>query len=543
MRAVWLTTNYGLDWPKTKAKNENGRISQQREITQILDRLQAANFNTVMLQTRLRGDVIYPSRIECQSAVLTGKEGGNPGYDPLQFIIEQCHKRQMECHAWIVTMPLGNQSHVKMQGKASVANRHPDMCKKHQNEYYLDPGNPETAPYILSIVKEIVENYDVDGIHLDYIRYPEKAASFPDQDTFKKYAPKGMNLQEWRRENISRIVYTLYNWIKLHKPHVKLSSAPLGRYTNMPEAPAPGWNAYETVYQDVKTWIEQEKHDFIIPMMYAQGKYFDPYLYQWKKIARNCPVIPGLGAYQLESEEGDWPLETLLQQIDLSRLANVDGQGFYRVENLFNRRKQLWESLCHHYYAYPALPPLMNGRDSVPPQPPVDLTLDFCENNTWKCTWRHADSLESDKLTFALYAFPAHVTDTNDPQYLVAANIREHSFTLLPENLPEGSEYIAVSAIDKAYNESVPSPLVSLYNDTYSGEKIPLRKGKEPGFYTIESLKGIDKIAVFNLCNKLVAKQTYENKPFKFDTIQPGTYKVVLADKKGRLHTFIWNKD
>lgn len=543
MRAVWLTTNYGLDWPKTKAKNENGRVRQQREIIKILDRLQAANFNTVMLQTRLRGDVIYPSRIECWSAVLTGKESGNPGYDPLQFIIEQCHKRHMECHAWIVTIPLGNQSHIKMQGKTSVANNRPDMCKKHQNEYYLDPGNPETAPYILSIVKEIVENYDVDGIHLDYIRYPEKAASFPDQGTFKKYAPKGMSLQEWRRENISRIVYTLYNWIKLHKPHVKLSSAPLGRYTNMPEAPAPGWNAYETVYQDVKAWIEQEKHDFIIPMMYAKGKYFDPYLYQWKKIARNCPVIPGLGAYQLESGEGDWPLEALLQQIDLSRLANVDGQGFYRVENLFNQRKQLWESLCHHYYAYPALPPLMNGRDSVPPQPPIDLTLDFCENNTWKCTWQHADSLESDKLTYALYAFPAHVTDTNDPKYLVASNIREPIFTLLPETLPENAEYIAVSAIDKAYNESVLSPLVSLYNDTYNGGKIPLRKGKEPGSYTIEHIKGIDKIAVFNLCNELVDKQTYENKPFKFDTIQPGTYKVVLADKKGTLHTFIWNKD
>ena len=177
VRAAWITAVYGLDWPRTRATTPEGIRKQQAELVEILDKLKAANFNTVLFQTRTRGDVLYQSAIEPYNSILTGKVGVNPGYDPLAFAIAECHKRGMECHAWFVTFPLGTEKSVKEQGKLSVVKKKPKLCKRHNGEWYLDPGVPETADYILSLVKEIVNGYDIDGIHFDYIRYPEDRKS------------------------------------------------------------------------------------------------------------------------------------------------------------------------------------------------------------------------------------------------------------------------------------------------------------------------------------------------------------------------------
>ena len=113
-----------------------------------------------------------------------------PGYDPLAFVVDECHKRGMECHAWFVTFPLGTDKSVKEQGKLSVVRRQPKLCKRHNGEWYLDPGVPGTSDYVLSLVKELVNGYDIDGIHFDYIRYPEQAKSFPDKNLYNKYGKK-----------------------------------------------------------------------------------------------------------------------------------------------------------------------------------------------------------------------------------------------------------------------------------------------------------------------------------------------------------------
>ena len=119
VRAAWVTVVYGLDWPKTKATNAEGIRRQQAELIEILDKLKIANFNTVLFQARTRGDVVYKSAYEPYNSILTGKTGGNPGYDPLAFVVEECHKRGMECHAWIVAIPLGNRTHVNSLGNSS----------------------------------------------------------------------------------------------------------------------------------------------------------------------------------------------------------------------------------------------------------------------------------------------------------------------------------------------------------------------------------------------------------------------------------------
>ena len=144
VRAAWITAVYGLDWPRTRATTPEGIRKQQAELVEILDKLKAANFNTVLFQTRTRGDVLYQSAIEPYNSILTGKVGGNPGYDPLAFAIAECHKRGMECHAWMVTIPLGNRKHVAALGKESVTKRKPAICVPYKREYFLNPGHPQT---------------------------------------------------------------------------------------------------------------------------------------------------------------------------------------------------------------------------------------------------------------------------------------------------------------------------------------------------------------------------------------------------------------
>ena len=185
MRAVWITTNWGLDWPSRPVKVLSDRYIQQKELCYILDELQSVGINTVFFQARIRGEVFYSSRYEPWAAVLS--HGQEPGYDPLAFAIEECHKRAIECHAWLVTFPVGSNRQVKKQGRSSVVARHRSWCKQLSGEWFLDPGNPAVKDYLRVLVGEVVSKYDVDGIHLDYVRYPDNAMKFPDSDSFRKW--------------------------------------------------------------------------------------------------------------------------------------------------------------------------------------------------------------------------------------------------------------------------------------------------------------------------------------------------------------------
>ena len=169
-RGVWLTTLSGLDWPTAKANGISGIKSQQEELRNILDKLKAANFNAVVMQVRTRASEKYPSAIEPWDACLTGKYGVSPGYDPLAFAIEECHKRGLQFHAWLVAIPGNKSAQSKALGKMSLDKRRPDLCLKTSEGYMLNPGLAGTADYLASLCEEITKNYDIDGISLDYIR-------------------------------------------------------------------------------------------------------------------------------------------------------------------------------------------------------------------------------------------------------------------------------------------------------------------------------------------------------------------------------------
>ena len=338
IRASWITTLGGLDWPSQKATSPAGIERQKKELCNILDKLQEANFNTVLFQTRLRGDVIYPSALECFAESLTGHTGQNPGYDPLKFAIEECHRRGMEIHAWMVAIPIGNKRQVGLQGKQSVVRKHPELCKQFRGSWYLDPGNPGTAGYLSLMAREIVANYDIDGIHLDYIRYPEQGEDFPDKDTYRKYGHK-QEKSQWRRDNITRIIRQVYTEVKKLKPWVKVSSSPVGKYRDTYRYPSKGWNAYHAVYQDAQKWLKEGIHDAIFPMMYFLGNQFYPFALDWQENKNGRWVIPGLGIYFMHPKEQNWKLDEIVRQLYFLRDIHTDGQAYFRNRFLMDNTK------------------------------------------------------------------------------------------------------------------------------------------------------------------------------------------------------------
>lgn len=454
IRATWLTTLGGLDWPSQKATSAKGIERQKQELCEILDALKRANFNTVLLQTRLRGDVIYPSAIEPFTESLTGHEGGDPHYDPLKFAIDECHRRGMELHAWIVTIPIGNTRQVKLLGKKSITKKQPSICKLYQGTWYLDPGNPQTDNYLASIVHEIVSRYDIDGIHLDYIRYPERAKDFPDQSTYRKYGKKG-NLEQWRRDNITRIVRRIYTETKSLKPWVKVSSSPVGKYNDTRRYPSRGWNAYEVVYQDARRWLKEGIHDALFPMMYFQGNHFYPFALDWQENKNGRWIVPGLGIYFLHPQEQNWQLDEVIRQIHFLRNIHMDGQAYFRNRFLLNNTKGLLDELKEYFYTLPAVVPPMTWVDSIAPSAPTKPYFMPLTKGV-KLSW----SASSDNLLapvyYRVYASNTYPVDITQPSNLIEVRTDSTSYIFYPEVPWEERIYWAVTAVDRCGNESSP---------------------------------------------------------------------------------------
>ncbi len=452
IRATWLTTLGGMDWPTQKATSEAGIRRQQQELCQILDRLKEANFNTVILQTRLRGDVIYPSAFETFPEALTGYTGRNPGYDPLAFAIEECHKRGMELHAWIVTIPAGNNRQVKRLGKHSVVRKNRKICKQHQGAWYLDPGHPETATYLTGIVSEIVSRYEVDGIHLDYIRYPENARRFPDNDTYRKYG-KGMDKRQWRRNNITNIVRQIHAEIKRQKPWIKLSSSPVGKYRDTRRYSSVGWNAYETVYQDAQGWLKEGIHDILFPMMYFKDNHFYPFALDWKENTGGRWVVPGLGIYFLSPKEKDWPLDEVSRQLYFTRHIGLNGHAYFRNRFLLSNTKGILDEVRGEFYTAPALVPPMTWQDSIAPSMPTSPIYESQSDGSIRLAWSVSQDSSNEPIVYHLYASSTYPVDTQSARCLLQTHLRSNEITLKAH--PD-HRYFAVTAVDRYGNESTP---------------------------------------------------------------------------------------
>ena len=526
IRATWITTLGGMDWPRNKATNAEGIRRQQQEFCNILDQLKKAHFNTVMLQTRLRGDLIYPSDIETFPESLTGRTGRNPGYDPLAFAIEECHKRGMELHAWVVTIPAGNNRQIKLLGKNSIVRKNRKICKQHEGAWYLDPGHPETSDYLASIVREIVTRYDVDGVHFDYIRYPENARRFPDADTYRKYG-KGKDLKQWRRENITSIVRRLHTEIKQLKPWVKVSSSPVGKYRDTNRYSSYGWNAYETVHQDAQSWLKEGIHDALFPMMYFKDNHFYPFALDWKENDHGRWVVPGLGIYFLSPRERNWPLDEVSRQLFFTRQQGLAGHAFFRNRFLLDNTKGIFDELKNEFYTAPALIPPMIWQDSIAPSTPTNPLCELQNDGTLKLSWSTSKDNQELPIVYHLYASNIYPVDTNKAKHLLHPYLKENQIIIPKE---QNQLYFAITAADRYGNESAAMEI----NHT-SPTDIPLLN--QGNTLLLPKLEDVQEILICNSIGETMVCMKYHPE-ISLELLPKGFY-MVYALKKGESQILI----
>lgn len=438
VRAVWLTTIGGIDWPHSYAQSERSAEKQKEELRAILDRLQKANINTILLQTRIRATTIYPSQYEPWDGCLSGFPGKSPGYDALQFAIDECHKRGMEVHAWVVTIPVGKWN---SYGCRQLRKRFPKLIKRIDQDGYMDPEATQTGCYLAEMCREIVQRYDVDGIHLDYIRYPE---------TWKFRISK-----DQARGNITRIVEKIHQAVKKEKPWVKMSCSPIGKFDDLSRYWSHGWNAYTKVAQDAQAWLKDGLMDELFPMMYFRGDQFFPFAIDWKEHSYGKIIAPGLGIYFLDPKEGKWNISDITSE--LYHLRNIgEGHAFFRNKFLLDNHQGVYDFVTAHFNRYPALVPPMTWESNKRPQQPVTLRIEENEGTTtlrWDNSLQYEDgtAIKTPSIYNNVYASKEYPVDVHDARNLILTRTTRRQLTTRTGNTPT---YYAVTTTDGFGNES-----------------------------------------------------------------------------------------
>ncbi|MBQ6161692.1 MAG: family 10 glycosylhydrolase [Prevotella sp.] len=515
---MWLTTIGGLDWPRTYATNTSTIEMQKAELRQILDDYQRAGINTVLLQARVRATTIYPSQYEPWDGCVSGQPGRAPGYDPLVFAIEECHRRGMELHAWVVTIPIGKWT---SYGCSRLRKKYPSMVKKIGVEGYMDPEKSQTATYLADMCQEIVERYDVDGIHLDYIRYPE---------TWKQKVSKSRG-----RENITAIVRAISNCVKARKPWVKMSCSPIGKYDDLPRYSSRGWNARSVVCQDAVAWMNNNLMDALFPMMYFQGDNFYPFAVDWKQCCGEKIVAPGLGIYFMSPREKNWSLDVITREMAVLR-QNGMGHTFFRSRFFTDNLKGIFNFTANEFNVYPALPPAMTWVNGNAPTAPENIVVDTV---SMTMSWDKSLPMnDSPNVLYNIYSSNIAPVDITDARNLMLTRIEKNSVRIQIEP----RRYYAVTAIDRYGNESKPlqshkpmgadsetKPLpTGSRMMACDGNVLTLPESNEPidfSYYVIETMQGNIVKTVSGKTSRLNVAQLPE-----------GMYQVRTIGKKGKNH-------
>lgn len=516
VRAVWLTTIGGIDWPHSYARSARSIERQKDELRDILDRLQRANINTVLLQTRIRATTIYPSAYEPWDGCLSGKPGKSPGYDALKFAIDECHRRGMELHAWVVAIPVGKWN---AAGCVRLRKRHPGLVRKIGDEGYLDPEKPQTAEYLADLCAEITGNYDIDGIHLDYIRYHE---TWP----MKVSRRQG-------RTNITNIVRAISLRVKSIKPWVKMSCSPIGKYKDLSRFSSYGWNAYERVCQDAQAWLRDGLMDELFPMMYFRGNQFYPFALDWNEHSYGRIVAPGLGIYFMSPREKDWPLADITREMLTLRHYGM-GHAFFRSKFFTDNVKGIYDFTAQSFNQYPALIPPMTWQSSARPSAPSGLSRRTQEDNVELLSWTPADK-DTTRIMYNVYSSREYPVNTDDARNLTVVRLRKSSL-IIPH---DPTRHYAVTATDRYGNESTPLQERHTNPDTpetritdrllkCDGKTLSLpEKGSvlDAAFVTIETLQG-----------HIVATRLYNGTVADVSSLPEGMYVLRSLGRKGVTH-------
>ena len=446
------------------------RSQMQANLTHQLNTLQRSGINTIIFQVRGEADALYESPYEPWSRFLTGVQGQAPSpyWDPLAWMVDECHKRGMELHAWI------NPFRAKTKGTKELSRKHPylyhpDRFFEYDGLYIFDPGIPENRNYICQVAADIVNRYDVDGLHIDdyFYPYPAPGIRIPDALTFQKYNNGIRDINDWRRDNVNRFIKQLYETVHGVKPWVKVGVSPFGIYHNaknggsIPGSRTNGLQNYDDLYADVLYWVNQGWVDYNVPQIYWEIGHkaadYNELIHWWSRYASNRPLIIGQDVERTvkAADLRDPRVNQMPEKFRLQRtLPNIDGSCLWYSAAVVRNTGNYASALQSYYHRTPALQPLMPFIDDDKPKKPRKVKDMWMPDGLYLFWSAPKAKKEMDRAKYyVVYKFgPDEKVDLNKSEHIVT--ITSQNLLKLPYVNGKTKYTYVVTTLDRLQNES-----------------------------------------------------------------------------------------
>lgn len=460
-RAAWIQSVNGQFRGMPTEKLKQNLIGQ-------LNSLQKARINAIIFQVRPEADALYASRLEPWSRFLTGVQGKapEPYWDPMQFMIDECHKRGMEFHAWI--NPYRTKTTLKSElAPNHVYNIHPEWFVTYGDQLYFDPALPESRRHICMVVSDIVSRYDVDAIHMDdyFYPYPIKGKDFPDDASFARFGGGFSNKGDWRRSNVNVLIKKLHETIREIKPWVKFGVSPFGIYRNESSDPfgskTKGLQNYDDLYADVLLWAREGWIDYNIPQIYWHIGHpvadYETLVKWWARNTENRPLFIGQSVMNTvqNADPKNPSINQLPRKMALQRAyQTIGGSCQWPASAVVENVGKYRDALIAEYHKYPALPPVFDFMDNEAPAKVRKMKPVWTEDG-YILFWTAPKYKEemNRAVQYVVYRFnDKEKVNIDDPSHIVA--ITRDNFYKLPYEDGKTKYRYVVTALDRLHNES-----------------------------------------------------------------------------------------
>lgn len=460
-RAAWIQSVNGQFRGMPTEKLKQNLIGQ-------LNSLQKAGINAIIFQVRPEADALYASRLEPWSRFLTGVQGKapEPYWNPMQFMIDECHKRGMEFHAWI--NPYRTKTTLKSElAPNHVYNIHPEWFVTYGDQLYFDPALPESRRHICMVVSDIVSRYDVDAIHMDdyFYPYPIKGKDFPDDASFARFGGGFSNKGDWRRSNVNVLIKKLHETIREIKPWVKFGVSPFGIYRNESSDPlgskTKGLQNYDDLYADVLLWAREGWIDYNIPQIYWHIGHpvadYETLVKWWARNTENRPLFIGQSVMNTvqNADPKNPSINQLPRKMALQRAyQTIGGSCQWPASAVVENAGKYRDALIAEYHKYPALPPVFDFMDNEAPAKVRKMKPVWTEDG-YILFWTAPKYKEemNRAVQYVVYCFnDKEKVNIDDPSHIVA--ITRDNFYKLPYEDGKTKYRYVVTALDRLHNES-----------------------------------------------------------------------------------------
>lgn len=487
-RGVWIATVANIDWPSKPGLSSQ---DQQKEFIEILEMHKSNGMNAVIVQVRPCADALYNSPYEPWSKWLTGKIGKYPSayYDPLEFMIREAHNRGLEFHAWfnpyraLMNIDAGIDS-------SSLVFKKPEWFVTYGKNMYFDPGLPEARQHTVNVILDVVNRYDVDGVHFDDYFYPYRIAKteFPDSTSFEKYKGEFSNKDDWRRNNVDLLIKKINDSINQVKPHVQFGISPFGVWRNKSVDPAgsdtkAGQTCYDDLYADVLKWMREGWIDYVVPQIYWSIGYeaapYEVIANWWNENSFNHPVIIGQGAYKVNANNDvRWKEpDQIGKQIRLNRqLSKIKGSAYFSSKSFKGNPLGLTDSLKNSLYKNIALAPEWTAsQSSSDRQYPVSF---IGKENGIHLIWQESERYDNlnTHTRYVIYRFSKNEkVDLGNSKNIIALPAETSYFDASAQR--KKTYTYVVTSLDRYNQESKPTTVYSIKTSrsTWKTMAIPVK--------------------------------------------------------------------